>query len=109
MRKVFEHPAFHEVGLCESILKSHGIATTIRNQDVSSLIGEVPFAAAYPELWVCDDENYEVALGLLREYRDALKESAGGAEWKCPACNELVPGTFSACWNCDRAQSEVPA
>lgn len=109
MRKVFEHPAFHEVGLCESILKSHGIATAIRNQAVSSLIGEIPFAAAYPELWVCEDSEYEVALGVLRDYHDAVKQDAGGADWKCPACGEQVPGTFSSCWNCEHAKSDQPA
>ena len=73
MRKVFEHPAFHEVGHCESILNSHGIATTIKNQDVSSLSGEVPYAAAFPELWVLEESVYDQAIALLRDYHDSAK------------------------------------
>jgi Putative prokaryotic signal transducing protein len=62
MKKVFEHPAHYEVGHCESILNSHGIATTIRNANISSLSGEVPFTSAYPELWILDDSAYEARL-----------------------------------------------
>jgi hypothetical protein len=101
MRKVFEHPAFHEVGLFESILNSHDIATTIRNQNVSSLVGEVPFTAAYPELWFVDDNRYDEAISLLQEFRDRARQDASAVDWACPKCNESVPGTFHSCWKCD--------
>lgn len=99
MRKVFEHPASHEVGLCESILKSHGIEVEVRNLNSSTLSGEVPFASAYAELWVVNDEDYEEAIRLLREYRST---PAGGssADWECRNCRETVPGSFALCWNC---------
>jgi hypothetical protein len=106
MRKVFEHPAFHEVGHCESILNSHGIATTIRNQDVSSLSGEVPFTATFPELWVLDDNTYDQAVGLLRDYRASARRDATRADWKCSHCSETVPGSFDSCWHCGRERAE---
>jgi hypothetical protein len=109
MRKVFEHPAFHEVGHCESILNSHDIATTIRNQNASSLSGEVPFVATFPELWVLDDNTYEEALLLLREYHDEIARDAVTTDWKCPHCGEVVPGTFASCWNCEQSRSNERA
>jgi hypothetical protein len=105
MRKVFEHPAFHEVGHCESILNSHGIATTIRNQDVSSLAGEVPYAATFPELWVLDDSVYDQAIALLREYHESVKRDATRRDWKCSHCGETVPGSFDSCWRCGREKA----
>lgn len=105
MRKVFEHPAFHEVGHCESILNSHGIATTIRNQDVSSLSGEVPYAAAFPELWVLDDSTYDQAIALLREYHESARRDATRPDWKCSRCGETVPGSFDSCWHCGREKA----
>lgn len=80
MRKVFEHPASHEVGHFESILKSHGIDAVIRNQNVSSLVGEVPFTAAYLELWILDDADYDRAIALLTDYRRTISQDMG-EEW----------------------------
>jgi membrane associated rhomboid family serine protease len=109
MRKVFEHPASHEVGHCESILKSHGIATVIRNENLSSLVGAVPFASAYPELWVVEDDDYGRATSLLKEYRSSLP-STGASDWTCANCRETIPSTFSACWNCNEPrQANEPA
>ncbi len=102
MRKVFEHPAFHEVGHCESILNSHGIATTIQNQDVSSLSGEVPYAAAFPELWVLEDSTYDQAIALLKDYHDGASQNASRPDWTCANCSESVPGSFDSCWHCGR-------
>ena len=107
MRKVFEHPAFHEVGHCESILNSHGIATTIKNQNVSSLSGEVPYAAAFPELWVLEDGTYDQAIALLRDYHDTARQNATRPDWKCSHCGESVPGTFDSCWHCGHDREDV--
>ena len=106
MRKVFEHPASHEVGHYESILQSHGIATFIRNQNVSSLVGEVPFTSAYPELWVVDNEDYDAAISLLSEYRRSLPAGLT-SDWVCATCREAVPGSFSSCWNCNSSRPPV--
>jgi hypothetical protein len=104
MRKVFEHPSFHEVGHCESILNSHDIATTIKNENASSLSGEVPFASVFPELWVLDDSAYDEAVGLLREYHDSARENATLPDWVCAHCGESIPGTFDSCWHCGHSK-----
>jgi GlpG protein len=72
----------------------------MRNANTSSLVGEVPFVAAYPELWIANDDDYERAVSLLAEYRSG--PSPGGTpDWTCPACRETVPGNFASCWNCE--------
>lgn len=106
MRKVFEHPAFHEVGHFQSVLRSHGIETVVRNQNVSALSGEVPFTSAYPELWVVDDGEYDRAISLLQDYRTNQSEPGTLPDWNCPNCREKVPGNYSSCWNCDTAYSD---
>lgn len=109
MRKVFEHRDYHEVGLCESILQSNGIETTIKNQNVSSLAGDIPFTSAYPELWILDDSRYDEAISLLLEFRRGAQESSATDDWICQNCGESVPGTFHSCWKCEAARSSVPA
>ncbi len=106
MRKVFEHPASHEVGLCESILTSNGIPAEIRNRGVSSLMGEIPFTEAFPELWVLKDEDYDRAVSLLQEYHRAVAQPAAAGQWACPSCGESVPSNFDACWKCEAPRPE---
>lgn len=104
MRKVFEHPAYHEVGLCESVLNSNGIESIIRNQNVSSLTGEVPFTSAYPELWIVDDARYDEAISLLLDFHHASVQDSTSSDWTCPKCSESVPGTFHSCWKCNSSR-----
>lgn len=108
MRQVFEHPNFHQVGHFQSILESHSIPSVIRNENTSSIVGEIPFVSAYPELWVTNDEDFERAIALLREYRDSAPPEVAGADWICPQCGEEVPGNFSSCWKCDRLREQTP-
>ena len=106
MRKVFEHPAPHEVGLCESILTSNGIPAEIRNRGISSLIGEVPFTEGWQELWVLKDEDYEPAMALLREYHQPAAGAETTESWRCPSCGESVPGNFDSCWKCQTPRTQ---
>ena len=107
MRKVFEHRAYHEVGLCESILQNNGFETTVKNQNVSSLVGDIPFTDAYPELWILDDHRYDEAIALLLEFRRGSHESSPSEDWTCQKCGESVPGTFHSCWKCDASRPSV--
>jgi len=103
MKKVFEHPTSHEVGFCESILRSHGIKTFLRNDNVTTLGGGVLVASAYPELWVAEDEDYDRAVALLLDCRRG--EPPPAADWVCSHCGESVPGELAVCWNCQAAPS----
>jgi hypothetical protein len=80
------------------MLESDGIRTFVKNLHQSSLIGEVPFAEVFPELWVLDDEQFEEAQRLLDSYRNS--EPANVADWTCAACGEEVPKELGQCWNC---------
>lgn len=97
MRKVFEDPDFTKVGWYESILNAQGIATELRNEDLSSVTGS-PYVGAYPELWVVDEARYDEALALLESFESAAP--ADGPEWRCPQCGERVPASFQSCWKC---------
>ncbi len=103
MRKVFEDPDFTKVGWYESILNAQGIATELRNEEISAVTGS-PYVGAYPELWVVDDDRYDEALALLESVATAAP--ADGPEWRCTQCGERVPGTFRSCWKCEAEKPE---
>ena len=68
MKKVFEHPTYEMVGLCQSILEGEGIVTLIKNEGVTQAEGVFFGESAYPQLWVVEDGDYEKAVELLRPH-----------------------------------------
>jgi rubrerythrin len=81
----------------KNILESEGIACKIRNDHLGSIVGEMPFTEAWPELWVINDLDYDRAKQLIEG--TALDESPL-AEWRCKKCGETNEGQFAACWSC---------
>lgn len=94
---VFEDFDFSRVGQMQSLLESHGIATFIRNQFGSSVMGEVPFVEVVPQLFVLKQKDVPRAQELLRSN---LAAESTATDWTCPECGIDVDGQFSHCWRC---------
>jgi hypothetical protein len=101
--KVFENFDFSRVGQMQSLLEAHGIATFIRNQYGSSVMGEVPFVEVVPQLFVLRDEDYDRALELLR--LDLPADDSRG-DWVCPECGVDVDAPLGRCWKCGLGRDE---
>lgn len=87
-----------QAGLLQELLRREGINCLIRNEQLFSAMGEIPFLECYPELWVVDNEVYPRARLLLDNW---LKETDDKADtWTCPTCGETHEGQFGACWQC---------
>ena len=94
---VFNYWERLQAGLLKEILAQEGIECTLRNDQLSSALGEIPFTECSPELWVIDDEAYPRAKLFVEAW---LKNDAAGACWTCPGCGESCDGQFGACWSC---------
>ena len=85
-------------GLLKERLTREGIDCLVRNEQLFSALGEIPFLECYPELWIVDDEVYPRAKLLLDGWLAREPENAG--PWTCPQCGEMLEGQFDACWKC---------
>lgn len=85
-----------EAWLLRDRLQQEGIAVLLRNEELFSAMGELPFVELRPELWVVDDEILPRAQYLL----EAWQKTAGGSDWICSGCGERLEGQFDACWKC---------
>jgi len=83
------------------LLAKEGVICLLRNVQLASALGEIPFTECYPELWVVDDEVYPRARVLLTGW---LKAQEGAETWTCSRCGEVLEGQFGACWRCDQAK-----
>jgi hypothetical protein len=77
-----------------NLLEAEGIETEVRNQVLSSAMGELPPAECQAEVWVVNDADAARALDVLR------RPPPAGPDWRCAACGESSGPQFTHCWNC---------
>ena len=102
---VFAHRERPFATLLKERFAAEGIVCLLRNDELSTALGEIPFVECYPELWVVDDEVLPRARLLLEQWLAEVAEVR--PEWTCPGCGERVEGQFQSCWSCGRENSEV--
>ena len=104
MIKVFEDFDLTRVGHVQSALAAAGIRTLLKNQFMSSVMGEIPFVEITPELWILEDDDLERAQDLIEQLLSQPAESQ--PDWVCSTCGTEVAGVFSHCWKCGRGSEE---
>ncbi len=87
-----------QAALLKEILAAEGIDCIVRNDQLSSAVGEIPFVECCPELWVIDSDTYPRAKLLLNAW--LKKSTPEDGYWTCPRCGEQVQAHFGACWSC---------
>jgi len=96
----FSHRERPFATLLKERFTTEGVVCLVRNDELSTALGEIPFVECYPELWVVDDEVYPRARLLLEQW---LAEAAEiSPEWTCSKCDERIEGQFQSCWKCGR-------
>src|SRR5258707_15312394 len=83
--------------LLKDILAQNGIKAHVFNENMSSIVGDIPPDVALPQVWLDDDVDRTRALTVLRGYYAARNRP--GVLF-CRACREENPATFETCWNC---------
>ncbi|MEK0451621.1 MAG: hypothetical protein RL088_3889 [Verrucomicrobiota bacterium] len=99
MREIFVNQDYTKVGHYKSILESASIPCFIRNGTSHNSVTELPSPLLFPTLCVENDDDYERALELLKAVHKPSDSNA--PDWKCPNCNETIPGSFDSCWSCN--------
>ena len=93
MKRVFSSYNLAAVHHARNVLDAAGIRAVVKNQYLSSAMGDLPPSECQPELWVLDDADVWRAEKLL------FSSEPHGEPWKC-ACGETLGGQFTQCWNC---------
>ena len=86
-----------EAQLVQKLLASEGITTSLKNENLQSGVGELPFVEMWPELWLLNLHDLDRARQVLNEFVNRNAAS----DWICTICNEHNPGSFEICWMCE--------
>lgn len=95
MRRVFSSHDLIAAHHARNLLEAEGIAARVRNERLSSAMGELPPAECQAEVWVEDERDAARAERLLRE-----GVQVSGAPWACGQCGESLEPQFAQCWRC---------
>jgi hypothetical protein len=71
------HWAGIDVAMAKSLLEAAGIACFIHKENLSMVAGGVPVWECYPELWVCEDADFERARAILQGDPATLENPPG--------------------------------
>ena len=93
MKRVFSSFNLQLVHHQRNLLHTEGIEAVVRNEILSSGMGELPPAECQAELWVVNDQDAQRAEAIL------LATGVSGPRWAC-ACGETLEPQFTQCWRC---------
>ena len=96
MKRVYS--SFNRVAVhhAKNLLDAEGIRAVVRNEFLSSAMGELPPAECQAEVWVLREEDAARADVVLKNAFSAKP----GPPWKCSSCGESCEGQFTQCWRC---------
>ena len=98
MRRVFSSFNLQVVHHQKNLLESAGIRAIVKNEILSSAMGELPPAECQAELWVLEEKDYEKAAAVFEA------QPISGPDWTC-GCGELLGAQFTQCWRCGAART----
>jgi hypothetical protein len=96
VKRVYSSYSFTAAHHARNVLEAQGIRSVVRNEILSSAMGELPPAECQAEVWVLSSLDAERAARLLRE--GTADPSA--KPWICAACGEAAEPQFTQCWRC---------
>ena len=105
MKKVFTADNLVTVAHFRNVLAAEGIDSEIRNANLGSVLGEVPFTEVWPQLWV----KHVLDAPRAREIIEAMQreEESPGEAWHCRHCGAENEAQFAACWQCGAADTTL--
>jgi hypothetical protein len=78
-----------------NLLEAEGIRAVVKNEFLSSAMGELPPAECQAEVWVLNEKD----LSLAEEILKAQKQPPSLVSWIC-SCGERQEPQFTQCWRC---------
>ncbi len=103
MKKVYSTEILANAWNIRNVLEQHDIKAVVKNENLFSVSGEVPFIECMPEVWV--ESLYAVrAEQIISEIENSKEVS--GPDWVCTECGEANTINFAVCWNCQHSDAE---
>jgi len=94
LKRVYSSWNLAAVHHAKNLLEAEGIRAVVKNEMLSSAMGELPPAECQTELWVLHESDAQRADDILH------RRTITGPDWHCSQCGELSGPQFTQCWRC---------
>jgi len=101
LKRIYSSHNLIAVHHAKNVLEAEGIRAVVKNEILSSAMGELPPAECQGELWVRHTEAERAEAVLKKAF-----QSRTGPAWRCPACGESSEPQFTQCWRCGAYRSK---
>ncbi len=105
MKKVYSTEILANAWNIRNVLEQHDIESVVKNENLFSVSGEVPFLECLPEVWV-KPLYFARATQIIAEIENSLEDS--GPDWVCNDCGESNLSNYSICWSCESSHEARP-
>lgn len=97
MKRIYSAANLLEAHIILDLLLHAGIKARLFNENAQGAAGEIPFANAYPDIWVINDSDAERGKEVVGRYERSPIDT--GIVF-CKSCGEENPRNFQLCWHC---------
>jgi hypothetical protein len=97
LKRVYSSFSLIAVHHAKNVLQAEGIDAIVKNEMLSSAMGELPPAECQAEVWVLEQDAPRAESVLKVAFT-----SKGGEAWTCGSCGEACEPQFTQCWKCLR-------
>jgi Putative prokaryotic signal transducing protein len=102
MKKVYSTEILANAWNIRNVLEQHDIESVVKNENLFSVSGEVPFIECLPEVWV-KPLYYARAKQIIEDIEKNIEED--GPDWVCSRCGESNLRNYSICWSCENGDA----
>lgn len=99
MKRVFSSFNLAAVHHSRNLLEAEGVRAVVKNEFLSSGMGDLPPAECQAELWVVNEADAARAQAILQ------RTAVSGPPWSCISCGENLELQFTQCWRCGSYRS----
>lgn len=93
MKRIYSSFNLAAVHHAKNLLAAEGIPAVVKNEFLSSAMGDLPPAECQAELWLLDPRDAARAEQVL------FRPEPRGEDWTC-GCGERCGPQFTQCWRC---------
>jgi hypothetical protein len=95
LKRIYSSFNLAAVHHARNLLENAGIRAVVKNEFLSSAMGDLPPAECQAEVWVLLEKDFPEAETILR----TATSPQNLPSWKC-TCGETCEGQFTQCWSC---------
>jgi len=102
MKVVYSSENSFLVNNVKNLMEAQNIKVFVKNEFAQGAVGELAVLDAWPELWVVNDADFDLAMEIV----ESCQQHDDHTDWSCKQCAEKNAASFEICWKCQTEKTQ---